>query len=74
VRGGVYRDQNFLVPNDPGKIRTAAADASIISDQEGPGRRRESIKIAVWRPGDGVVAQVEGELDRGNVQSLRIRH
>jgi hypothetical protein len=39
-----------------------------------PGRHRESIKVTIWSPSGQVVAQFEGDLDGGNIQSGRIRH
>jgi hypothetical protein len=43
-------------------------------DEGEPGRHRESIRITITSPANVVVAQVEGELTGGNVQSVRIRH
>ncbi|MBZ5558688.1 MAG: HYR domain-containing protein, partial [Acidobacteriia bacterium] len=37
-----------------------------------PGRHRESVRITIWDPAGTIVAHVEGDLDGGNVQSVRI--
>lgn len=39
-----------------------------------PGRHRESVRIRILDASGRVVAFVEGDLDGGNVQSVRIRH
>jgi hypothetical protein len=44
------------------------------TDHGEPGRHRESVAIVI-RDGSGqVVARVSGDLNGGNVQSLRIKH
>lgn len=39
-----------------------------------PGRHRESIQITIFDAQGRVVAAAEGDLDGGNIQSVRIRH
>lgn len=43
-------------------------------DEGEPGRHRESIRITIISPANTIVAQLEGELTGGNIQSTRIRH
>lgn len=44
----------------------------IAVDAGEPGRHREAVEITVWSPSGAVIAEVEGDLSGGNVQSLRI--
>jgi hypothetical protein len=43
-------------------------------DEGEPGRHRESIRVKITTAGGALVASFEGELDGGNIQSMRIRH
>lgn len=46
----------------------------LAQDAGEPGRHRETIQVTVWSPSNVVMASFEGELDGGNIQSVRIRH
>ncbi len=39
-----------------------------------PGRHRETIRVKIFSPAGALVAEFEGDLDGGNIQSSRIRH
>jgi hypothetical protein len=43
-------------------------------DEGEPGRHRESIRLSITSPTGTVVAHASGEIDGGNIQSLRIAH
>ena len=46
----------------------------VATDQGEPGRHRETFAVTIWAPDGHVVASISGQLDSGNVQSVRIRH